>query len=118
MHGGGNTRGFNRGNGNNRGKGDKGDKGDRRIGMASDLKGPEHERFLLEVLPDLQWQMEVDLFRSGDESGAALRMLSHIEKHLNHRSARSWGAEFKNLLKPKAPPAAAEAAVEEVPTPY
>ncbi len=90
--------------GNGRGKNDKGDKGDRKIGMASDMKGPEYERFLIETVPELQWQMEVDLFRSGDESGAAMRMLGHLEKHLNHKSARDWGEQFKNLLKPKARP--------------
>ena len=94
------------GNGNGRGKGDKGDKGDkadRRDGMAADLKGPEYERFMTETLPELQWQMEMDLFRSGDESTAAMHMLAHIEKHINHKQARKWGEEFKNLLKPKAP---------------
>jgi hypothetical protein len=95
------NRGNNRGNG--RVKGDKGDKTERKIGMASALKGPEYERFITETLPELQWRMEVDLFRSGDESAAALRMLAHIEKHLNHKQARKWGDEFKNLLKPRSP---------------
>ena len=101
--------------GNGRGKNDKGDKGDRKIGMASDMKAPAYERFLIETLPELQWQMEVDLFRSGDESAAAMRMLNHLEKHLNHKSARNWGEQFKNLLKPKvvaAPPVPAEIPIE------
>ena len=58
---------------------------------------------MTETLPELQWQMEMDLFRNGDEGGAAMRMLAHIEKHLNHKSAREWGEQFKNLLSPKPP---------------
>jgi hypothetical protein len=83
-------------NANNKGK------PERRIGMAADMKGPAHERFVTKTLPELQWQMEVDLFRSGDQSAAAKRMLAHIEKYINHRSVRRWGEEFSNLLKPKA----------------
>ena len=90
------TKNNNPNNPNNKGK------GERRIGMAADMKGPEHERFVTRTLPELQWQMEVDLFRSGDQSAAAKRMLAHIEKYINHRSVRRWGEEFSNLLKPKA----------------
>jgi hypothetical protein len=103
---GGRGRGYPNPNGNGKGKGRGGDKQDHKIGMAADMKGPEYERFITETVPELQWQMEVDLFRSGDESGAAMRMLRHLEKHINHKSARNWGEEFKNLLKPKAPPVA------------
>ena len=81
----------------NNGKGN----GERRIGMASEAKDPEHERFVTKVLPELQWQMEVDLFRSGDENAAAKRMLAHIEKYINNRSIRRWSEEFSSLLKPK-----------------
>lgn len=108
----GGPRGNPKGNGNGRGKGDK---SERKIGMASDMKAASYERFLIETMPELQWQMEVDLFRSGDESAAAMRMLSHLEKHLNHKSARNWGEEFKNLLKPKVvatPPVPAEIPIE------
>ncbi|MCX6867329.1 MAG: hypothetical protein NTV46_14110 [Verrucomicrobia bacterium] len=90
------TKNNNPNNPNNKGK------GERRIGMAADMKGPEHERFVTRTLPELQWQMEVDLFRSGDQSAAAKRMLAHIEKYINHRAVRRWGEEFSNLLKPKA----------------
>lgn len=61
---------------------------------------PDHERYMTEILPELQWQMEMDLFKSGDESGAALRMLSHIQKYLDHKSARKWGDDLKALLTP------------------
>jgi hypothetical protein len=98
--------------GNGRGKTAK---DERKIGMSSEMKGLAYERFRIEILPELQWQMEMDLFRSGDESAAAMRMLSHLEKHLNHKSARSWGEQFKNLLNPKvvaAPPVPAEIPIE------
>ena len=68
-------------------------------------RSPEYEKFLTEDLPKLQWEMEVDLFKAGDENGAALRMLAHIEKNITHPSAREWGEQFKTLLKPKAAPA-------------
>jgi hypothetical protein len=82
--------------------------GGRRNGPQPPREG-DKERFVMETLPELQWQMELDLFRSGDEGGAAVRMLEHIQKHLNHRSAREWGDQFKNLLSPKPAPAAATA---------
>lgn len=92
---------------NDRGKNDKG-KSEHRIGMAADLKAPEYDKFVIEQQPELQWQMEVDLFRNGDESASALRMLAHLEKYIAHKSARKWGEEFRNLLKPQAaPPTAA-----------
>jgi hypothetical protein len=85
-----------------------GNGGGRRNGQPEPREGNQ-ERFMMETLPELQWQMELDLFRSGDEGGAAVRMLDHIQKYLNHRSAREWGDQFKNLLSPKPPPAATTA---------
>ena len=67
--------------------------------------GPDYEKFLAEGVPQLQWEMEVDLFNHGDEGGAAMRMLALIEKNITHPSAREWGEQFKTLLKPKAAPA-------------
>ena len=55
-------------------------------------------RFAAEVLPDLQWQMEMDLFRSGDQSGAATRMLAHLNKHINHDKVKNWSDQLKGLL--------------------
>lgn len=95
---------------------DKNPKEEKRIGMASAMQSPAYERFLAETQPKLQWQMEIDLFRSGDESGAAVRMLAHLEKFLAHPSAREWGEEFESLLKPAvAANPAAPAAPEEPP---
>ncbi len=63
----------------------------------------EYEKFVTDTLPEFQWQMEMDLFRCGDESGAAKRMLEHISKHITHHNARAWGDAFKELLTPKQP---------------
>ncbi len=77
------------------------EKKDKRIGMASALKSPEYEKFMENVMPTLQWQMEMDLFRNGDEIGAAQRMLIHIEKYINHKASREWADAFIALLNPK-----------------
>ncbi len=66
-------------------------------------RAQEYERFVAEIVPQMYWTMEKDLFNSGDQSGAAVRMLALIEKNLSHPNARQWGEEFKNLLTPKAP---------------
>lgn len=73
---------------------------EKRVGMASAMKPPEYERFLQDTVPKLQWEMEVDLFRNGDEAGAALRMLAHLEKFVTHPSIRDWAQEFRTLLSP------------------
>ena len=81
---------------------------------AGGRRGPDPEaaaKFDLETRPELEWQMETDLFRSGDEKAAALRMLEHIEENLDHKSARTWGTQFRELLNPKE--AAATASTHE-----
>lgn len=85
---------------------------DKRVGMASAMRPPEYERFLQDTVPKLQWEMEVDLFRHGDEAGAALRMLAHLEKYVTHPSIRDWAKEFRVLLSP---PGAAAAPEETAP---
>lgn len=82
-----------------------------RIGMASDMKGPEYDIFMAQELPRLQWSMEVDVFQHGDPGGAAMRMLTHIERNANHTSIQQWLGEFKKLLQ--APPASAAAPASE-----
>lgn len=72
-----------------------------RIGMASAMRGPEYDRFMVEEMPRLQWSMEVDVFNHGDPGGAAVRMLAHIERHATHASVREWTAEFEGLLRPQ-----------------
>jgi hypothetical protein len=81
---------------------DGGGGGKERIGMA-DVRSPEFEKFISETVPSLQWQMEVDLFKSGDQIGAAQRMLAHIEKNVAHSSAKDWSEQFRALLAPPAP---------------
>ena len=80
----------------------------KRVGMAADMKSPEQLKFTAEGLPNLQWRMEVDLFRSGDESGASVRMLGLLEKFVGHPSHKDWSAQFKKLIRPgpAIPPAA------------
>jgi hypothetical protein len=58
----------------------------------------DYETFVQERVPELQWQMELDLFENGDQQAAALRMLSHLEKHIAHKSARKWTTELERLL--------------------
>jgi hypothetical protein len=70
-------------------------------GGRGEERGAEYETFLAETLPDLQWQMEVDLFRAGDQRAAAVRMLAHIEKNVTHGRAREWGQEFQALISPE-----------------
>lgn len=86
-----------------------------RIGMRDAVRSPEYEKFLADTLPELQWQMELDLFRAGDQRAAALRMLQHIEKNVTHARAREWGEQFKALISPK--PAAPAVVGEAEPAP-
>lgn len=72
----------------------------KKIGTAESMRSPEYDRFMAETVPNLQWQMEMDLFSSGDENGAAQRMLAHIEKHLAHASSRNWAEALAALLGP------------------
>jgi hypothetical protein len=69
-----------------------------RIGMADNSRPPEVDRFLNDVLPVMQWQMEMDLFKAGDQAAAALRMINHIESNLGNSSAKDWSEQFRNLL--------------------
>lgn len=64
-------------------------------------KSDAYENFVKGKIPELQWQMEVDLFRHGDEAEAAKRMCAHIEKNINHPSARKWSEAFVDLIKPQ-----------------
>lgn len=85
-----------------------------RNGSASSAQSPQSIKFMAQTVPNLQWQMELDLFSHGDESGAASRMLAHLEKNISHPNVRNWTDQFMNLLSPSvvpadpAPPAAPE----------
>ena len=90
--------------------GESGRADDHKGGNSQGAHAAEYEKFLTDTRPKMQWNMEVDLFHYGDESGAAVRMLAHLEKYIAHPSAREWGEQFKALLSPKpvspTPPAA------------
>ncbi|MFZ9937691.1 MAG: hypothetical protein ACO3JG_11650 [Luteolibacter sp.] len=80
---------------------DDGDANDRRVGLSTATRSPAYERFAAESLPQLQWEMEADLFKHGDQRAAAGRMLGHIEKHITHKKATQWGEEFVEMLAPE-----------------
>lgn len=61
---------------------------------------PEYEKFMTETQPDLVWQMEEDLYKSGDQKNAAVAMLKHIEQHITHPKAREWADRFRALIEP------------------
>lgn len=67
----------------------------------SQSRSNDYQRFMTETVSELQWQMEMDLFRHGDQQGAAMRMLSHLEKYVGHKSAGKWRDELKNILSPQ-----------------
>ncbi|MFK7850020.1 MAG: hypothetical protein AB8D78_03485 [Akkermansiaceae bacterium] len=58
-----------------------------------------YERFVTERVPQLRWEAELDLFKSGDERAAAMRMLKHIDENISHKSAPKWTSDFVSLLQ-------------------
>lgn len=75
-----------------------------KLGTARDQNGdkgrrPEFEKWYYKTRPNLIWEMERDLFKSGDERGASLRMLKFLEKNFSHTSAPKWIDSFTNLVK-------------------
>lgn len=71
------------------------------IGKKDAIRSSAYERFLSEKRPQLLWDMEVDCFRAGDESVAAVRMLSHLQKYINHTQAPRWIEDFQRIVSPK-----------------
>jgi len=80
----------------------KGEEENHRIGTKEALRTPETEKFLSNVYPELLWQMEVDVFKAGDQRGASMRMLQHLEKYSAHPKAPEWAEQFHLLLDPDA----------------
>jgi len=72
-----------------------------RIGLKKDQVAPEYTKFLIEKKPELVWEMEVDLFKAGDQSGAATRMLSIVSSNMSHNKAKKWAEELTDLVAPK-----------------
>ena len=62
---------------------------------------PAMVKFREETLPDLKWKKELDLYKSGDQRAAALRMLAHIKQYITHNKANDWIDEFHSLVTPK-----------------
>jgi len=60
-----------------------------------------YEEFVTERLPQLRWESEIDMFKAGDERGAAMRMLEHIDANITHKSAPKWTSDFVGLLQGK-----------------
>lgn len=72
------------------------------IGMKKTLKPPAYNKFILNERPKLIWQMEMDVFKAGDEYGAASRMITHLSNNINHNDAPKWAKELSGLIaKPK-----------------
>jgi hypothetical protein len=69
-------------------------------------KSPEAIKFVTETQPKLEWQMEEDLFQFGDEAGAAVRMLTHLQKYVDHPDFKTWCEAYKARLTNQTPPAA------------
>jgi hypothetical protein len=74
---------------------------ERKNGSSAAATTLAQDKFLEETQPKMQWEMELDLFRNGDEAGAATRMLAHLQKNISHPSAKDWSDQFKNLLAPQ-----------------
>lgn len=70
------------------------------VGMKKDIRPPAYEKFLLEKQPKLIWEMELDVYNAGDQSGSAPRMLQHISKNIMHNEAASWALQLQALIKP------------------
>jgi len=77
----------------------------------------EYEKFIEDVVPQLRWRTEVDVYRAGDERVAAVAMLKHIQNNLSHKSAPTWAEAFVDLLNGIDEAATASEGEEETNTP-
>ena len=66
----------------------------------SDNHSPEMVRFIEEIVPDLVWKKEMDLFKAGDQRASALRMVNHIKANLTHAKATEWISQFQEAIEP------------------
>jgi hypothetical protein len=66
--------------------------------QARDQRTINEEVFNNETRPKLLWEMETDLFKNGDESGAAKRMIEHIQKFITHKDVRNWTQQLSDFL--------------------
>jgi hypothetical protein len=68
----------------------------------------EVAKFASQTQPKLKWEMEVDLFKHGDEKEAALKMFKHLVSYNLHPAAKEWAEQLKELLTHAAPETPAE----------
>lgn len=75
------------------------DEESRRIGTKEALLSPELKKFAAQKYPELLWKMELDIFKAGDERGAALNLFELLEKYPDHPNRNQWTEEFLGLLE-------------------
>ncbi len=56
------------------------------------------EKFLLERRPQMLWELELEVYKMGNEKEAALAMVKHLEANVGHANERDWTEEFIGLL--------------------
>ncbi|MBK1834330.1 hypothetical protein [Roseibacillus ishigakijimensis] len=58
------------------------------------------KKFYLEDRPQMLWELEKEIFEMGDERGAALAMLKHLDSYRGHPKEEEWTEEFLGMLQP------------------
>ena len=58
------------------------------------------ERFLVEIRPQMLWDLEKELFSIGDQKNASLAMLKHLQTYNGHKKEVEWTKEFLSILQP------------------
>ena len=57
-----------------------------------------YDRFLIEKRPQMLWEEEKGVYEMGDQKGAALAMLKHLETFKGHKNEMEWTQEFLEIL--------------------
>ena len=63
-----------------------------------------YERFLVEKRPQMLWDLQKKLYEMGDQQGAALSMLKHLESYAGNKNELKWTQEFLEMLTPTESP--------------
>ncbi len=69
-----------------------------RVGMKKDLLPPEFEKWKEDGYVQLQWDMEMDCYESGDEVDSASNMLILLTKYIKHKKSLEWTEDFQGLM--------------------
>ena len=64
-------------------------------------RSPAFERFLIEKRPQMMWNLEKAVYEMGDQKGAALAMLKHLELFAGHKNEIKWTKDFFKILEPQ-----------------